>query len=61
MMGRGGGPGGRFKEDLDLLKMIRAVKTIIGTRRMVEGQESHDKEVKRDMVVLIMRAEDKRV
>ena len=48
MMGRGGGPGGRFKEDLDFLKMMRVVKNIKGRRR-IEGKESHDKGVERDI------------
>lgn len=49
MIGRRGGPGGRFKEDLDFLKMMRVVKNIKGRRRRIEGKESHDKEVKRDI------------
>lgn len=46
MMGRGGGLGGRFREDeekgFDLLKMMRVAKNSIGTRRIKGGgEESH--------------------
>lgn len=52
MIGRDGGPGGRFK-DLDLLKIFTKLSKRIRRRKKMEGSERDERRVKRSIALCL--------